>query len=197
MKKIKKPKKEDRRIKEYLKKIEKNPSLTAEEEKELAKRIEKEDKEAKKKLIETNLRLVIPIAKKYAKKYKKYIEKYVGLSPNIILFNLIQEGNEGLYKAVKKFDWRKSYKFSTYAGWWIEQTITRYLSYLPKLIEEERRRKKALAETKIREKQQFEKLKQYLEKINKIPVLTYEEEKQLWKKIYETNTQYILEHSIL
>lgn len=101
----------------YLKEIGKTPFLTAEEEKELAKRIEKNDEEAKKKLAQANLRLVVSIAK-----------KYVGRSPNLTLLDLIQEGNLGLFRAVEKFDWRKGYKFSTYATWWIRQAITRALA---------------------------------------------------------------------
>ena len=101
----------------YLKEIGKTPFLTAKEEKELAKRIEKGDKEAKEKLIKANLRLVVSIAK-----------KYVGKSPNLTLLDLIQEGNLGLFRAAEKFDWRKGYKFSTYATWWIRQAITRALA---------------------------------------------------------------------
>jgi RNA polymerase primary sigma factor len=101
----------------YLKEIGEVPFLTAEEEKDLAKRIEKGDIEAKKKLARANLRLVVSIAK-----------KYVGRSPNLTLLDLIQEGNLGLFRAVEKFDWRRGYKFSTYATWWIRQAITRALA---------------------------------------------------------------------
>src|SRR3989339_1710284 len=104
-------------IQMYLKEIGKSGFLSAKEEKELAKRIEANDEEAKNKLALANLRLVVSIAK-----------KYVGRSPNLTLLDLIQEGNLGLFKAVKKFDWRKGYKFSTYATWWIRQSITRALA---------------------------------------------------------------------
>jgi RNA polymerase primary sigma factor len=101
----------------YLKEIGKVPFLTAEEEKELSKKIESGDEEAKKKLTRANLRLVVSIAK-----------KYIGKSPNLTILDLIQEGNLGLFRAVEKFDWRKGYKFSTYATWWIRQAITRALA---------------------------------------------------------------------
>jgi len=101
----------------YLKEIGQVPFLTAEGEKELAKKIEKGDVEAKKKLARANLRLVVSIAK-----------KYIGRSPNLTLLDLIQEGNLGLFRAVEKFDWRRGYKFSTYATWWIRQAITRALA---------------------------------------------------------------------
>ncbi len=104
-------------IQMYLREIGKVHFLTAEEEKELAKRIEKGDMEAKRKLITANLRLVVSIAK-----------RYVGKSPNLTLLDLIQEGNLGLFRAAEKFDWRKGYKFSTYATWWIRQAITRALA---------------------------------------------------------------------
>ncbi len=107
----------------YLKEIGKVSFLTAEEEKELAKRIEKGDEEAKKKLTRANLRLVVSIAK-----------KYVGKSSKLTLLDLIQEGNIGLFRAVEKFDWRKGYKFSTYATWWIRQAITRALADQAKTI---------------------------------------------------------------
>ena len=103
-------------IQMYLKEIGKVPLLTQEEEIELAKRKEKGDKEAERKLIEANLRLVVSIAKKFT--------GVKGLS----LLDLIQEGNIGLFRAVEKFEYRKGYKFSTYATWWIRQAITRALA---------------------------------------------------------------------
>ncbi len=102
-------------VRQYLREIGKVPLLVAEEEVELAKRYEKKDKKAKDKLTESNLRLVVSIAKKYIGR---------GLS----LLDLIQEGNQGLIRAVEKYDWRKGYKFSTYATWWIRQAITRAIA---------------------------------------------------------------------
>src|ERR1035437_187746 len=104
-------------IQMYLKEIGQYPLLTGNEEKELAKRIENGDDDAKTLLMRANLRLVVSIAK-----------KYVGRSPDLTLLDLIQEGNLGLHKAVDKFDWTKGYKFSTYATWWIRQAITRALA---------------------------------------------------------------------
>jgi RNA polymerase primary sigma factor len=101
----------------YLREIGRVDLLKSEEEVSLAKRIEKSDLMAKKKLTEANLRLVVSIAK-----------KYVGRSHNLSLLDLIQEGNIGLFRAVEKFDYRKGYKFSTYATWWIRQAITRALA---------------------------------------------------------------------
>lgn len=102
-------------VRQYLREIGRVPLLTAEEEVELAKRYEKAEKRAKDKLTESNLRLVVSIAKKYIGR---------GLS----LLDLIQEGNQGLIRAVEKYDWRKGYKFSTYATWWIRQAITRAIA---------------------------------------------------------------------
>lgn len=102
-------------IQMYLREIGKIPLLTAEEEVSLAKRKEKGDREAEKKLIEANLRLVVSIAKKF-------------IGKSLSLLDLIQEGNIGLFRAVKKFEYRKGYKFSTYATWWIRQAITRALA---------------------------------------------------------------------
>jgi len=101
----------------YLKEIGQYSLISAADEKDLARRIEKGDGEAKNLLARANLRLVISIAK-----------KYVGRSSDLTLLDLIQEGNLGLFKAVEKFDWTKGYKFSTYATWWIRQSITRALA---------------------------------------------------------------------
>lgn len=102
-------------IQMYLREIGKIPLLSADEEVSLAKRKERGDKEAERKMIEANLRLVVSIAKKFVGK-------------QLSLLDLIQEGNIGLFRAVKKFDYRKGYKFSTYATWWIRQAITRALA---------------------------------------------------------------------
>jgi len=101
----------------YLREIGRVPLLTRKEEVELAKRIAQGDEQARKRLVAANLRLVVSIAKRYA--YR---------TPNLTLLDLIQEGNVGLFKAVDKFDWRKGYKFSTYATWWIRQAITRAIA---------------------------------------------------------------------
>ncbi len=102
-------------VRQYLREIGKVPLLDAEEEIELAKRYERNEKKAKDKLTESNLRLVVSIAKKYIGR---------GLS----LLDLIQEGNQGLIRAVEKYDWRRGFKFSTYATWWIRQAITRAIA---------------------------------------------------------------------
>ena len=102
-------------VRMYLKEIGKVPLLSAEEEIEIAKRMEEGDEEAKKKLTESNLRLVVSIAKRY-------------VGRGMLFLDLIQEGNLGLIKAVDKFDYRKGYKFSTYATWWIRQAITRAIA---------------------------------------------------------------------
>ncbi len=102
-------------VRQYLREIGKVALLTAEQEVELAKRFERREKAAKDMLTESNLRLVVSIAKKYIGR---------GLS----LLDLIQEGNQGLIRAVEKYDWRKGYKFSTYATWWIRQAITRAIA---------------------------------------------------------------------
>ncbi|MBS7329592.1 RNA polymerase sigma factor RpoD [Lacrimispora saccharolytica] len=102
-------------VRMYLKEIGKVPLLSAEEEIELALRMEQGDEEAKKKLAEANLRLVVSIAKRY-------------VGRGMLFLDLIQEGNLGLIKAVEKFDYRKGFKFSTYATWWIRQAITRAIA---------------------------------------------------------------------
>lgn len=102
-------------VRMYLKEIGKVPLLTAEEEVDLAKKMELGDLEAKKRLAEANLRLVVSIAKRY-------------VGRGMLFLDLIQEGNLGLIKAVEKFDYRKGYKFSTYATWWIRQAITRAIA---------------------------------------------------------------------
>jgi len=102
-------------VRMYLKEIGRIPLLSSEEEIELAKRMEEGDEEAKKKLSEANLRLTVSIAKRYSGRGMQFLD-------------LIQEGNLGLIKAVEKFDYRKGYKFSTYATWWIRQSITRAIA---------------------------------------------------------------------
>ena len=102
-------------VRMYLKEIGKVPLLSAEEEIELAKKMEEGDERAKQRLCEANLRLVVSIAKRY-------------VGRGMLFLDLIQEGNLGLIKAVDKFDWRKGYKFSTYATWWIRQAITRSIA---------------------------------------------------------------------
>ena len=105
----------NRSLKFYLKKIKKNRLLTHKEEIVLAKKVERGDQEAKARLIESNLKLVISIAKNY-------------LGRGLLFLDLIQEGNLGLIKAVEKFDHRRGFKFSTHATWWIRQTITRAIA---------------------------------------------------------------------
>lgn len=102
-------------VRMYLREIGKIPLLVAQNEIDLAKRIEKNSLAAKKKLTESNLRLVVSIAKKY-------------VGRGLTLLDLIQEGNQGLIRAVEKYDWRRGYKFSTYATWWIRQAITRAIA---------------------------------------------------------------------
>jgi len=102
-------------VRTYLREIGRIPLLRFDEEIELAKRIEKEDLAAKKKLTESNLRLVVSVAKKY-------------IGRGLTFLDLIQEGNQGLIKAVHKYDWRRGFKFSTYATWWIRQAITRAIA---------------------------------------------------------------------
>jgi len=102
-------------VRMYLKEIGKVPLLTAEEEVELAQKIEKGSLKARQKLIRSNLRLVVSIAKRY-------------VGRGLTFLDLIQEGNQGLMRAVEKYDWRRGYKFSTYATWWIRQAITRAIA---------------------------------------------------------------------
>lgn len=102
-------------VRMYLKEIGKVPLLSADEEIDLAKRMERGDSDAKRRLAEANLRLVVSIAKRY-------------VGRGMLFLDLIQEGNLGLIKAVEKFDYRKGYKFSTYATWWIRQAITRAIA---------------------------------------------------------------------
>ncbi len=102
-------------VRMYLKEIGRIPLLTFDQEIDLAKKVEKADKAAKQALITANLRLVVSIAKKY-------------VGRGLTLLDLIQEGNQGLIRAVEKYDWRRGYKFSTYATWWIRQSITRAIA---------------------------------------------------------------------
>ncbi|MEK7193348.1 MAG: sigma-70 family RNA polymerase sigma factor [Patescibacteria group bacterium] len=107
----------------YLKEIGRTALLTKDEERELAKRAEKSDEEARQKLMKANLRLVVSIAK-----------RYINRTPNLSILDLIQEGNIGLSRAVEKFDYRRGFKFSTYATWWIRQAITRALADFSRTI---------------------------------------------------------------
>ena len=102
-------------VRMYLKEIGRIPLLNFDQEIDLAKRVEKGDDEAKKILVNSNLRLVVSIAKKY-------------VGRGLTLLDLIQEGNQGLIRAVEKYDWRRGFKFSTYATWWIRQSITRAIA---------------------------------------------------------------------
>ncbi len=102
-------------VRMYLKEIGRIPLLNFDQEIELAKKVEKGDEEAKKILVNSNLRLVVSIAKKY-------------VGRGLTLLDLIQEGNQGLIRAVEKYDWRRGFKFSTYATWWISQSITRAIA---------------------------------------------------------------------
>jgi len=104
-------------VQSYLREIGKISLLTPEEERALAKKVDQDDEQARKKMIEANLRLVVSIAK-----------RYIGRSSNMNFLDLIQEGNIGLSKAVDKFNYKKGFKFSTYATWWIKQAITRALA---------------------------------------------------------------------
>lgn len=139
-------------IKLYFKDIEKIPLLSHEEEIELAKRIKKGDSRARRKMVHANLRLVVNIAKKYA---------YAGVP----LLDLIEEGNIGLIKAVKKYDYRKGYRFSTYAAWWIKQYIMRAIANQGKTI----RIPVYMVETIVKYKKTIEALKH---KLKRTPALS-------------------------
>jgi RNA polymerase primary sigma factor len=110
-------------VRQYLREIARAPLLTAKEEVELAQRAEEGDEEAVQRLIRSNLRLVVHVAKRY-------------LNRGMPLMDLIQEGNFGLMRAVQKFDWRRGFRFSTYATWWIRQAITRSISDKARTIQE-------------------------------------------------------------
>jgi RNA polymerase primary sigma factor len=136
-------------IRSYLKQIRKTPLLTPKEEKALSRRIKKGDEKARQKMIRANLRLVINIAKRYI---------HLGMP----LMDMIEEGNIGLMKAVDKFNPRKGYRFSTYAAWWIKQSITRAISEQVKMI----RTPAYLNELLVRWKKTSERLSQ---KLNRQP----------------------------
>ena len=122
---------EDDSLKSYFDQIKKTPLLTFEEELELSRRIEQGDTAARQKLVESNLRLVVKIAKSY-------------LTPDVSFLDLVQEGNVGLLKAASKYDHRKKVRFSTYASWWIKQSITRALSNKRRQIRLPHRKEDAL-----------------------------------------------------
>ncbi len=134
-------------IQMYLREIGQYPLIKAADEIALAKRIEAGDEEAKNLLAKANLRLVVSLAKKYVRR-----------SPDLTLLDLIQEGNIGLFKAVEKFDWRRGFKFSTYAMWWIRQSITRALADQSRTI----RIPVHMVETISKYKQIFKKMSQEL-----------------------------------
>jgi len=148
---LKKPERYDRgsgdSIQMYLKEIGRYELLTQAQERSLAQRIEQNDEEAKNLLARANLRLVVSIAK-----------KYMGRSSDLTLLDLIQEGSLGLFKAVEKFDWRRGFKFSTYATWWIRQAITRALADQSRTI----RIPVHMVETIAKHKQTVRKLSQEL-----------------------------------
>jgi RNA polymerase primary sigma factor len=121
----------DDNLQAYFRQIKKNPLLSFEEEIELSKRIQKGDEEAKQKLIEANLRLVVKISKAY-------------VTNDVSLLDLVQEGNLGLIKAAAKYDYRKNVRFSTYAAWWIKQSIVRSLSNKRRAIRLPHRKEEAL-----------------------------------------------------
>ncbi|MBU4030819.1 sigma-70 family RNA polymerase sigma factor [Patescibacteria group bacterium] len=110
--------KERNPVSEYIEKISKIPVLSKKEERKLTKKIAKGDQNAKKKLVESNLRLAFSIASRYTRNWRNEV---------LDILDLIQEGNTGLFRAVEKFDWRKGYKFSVYASWWIKAAILKLL----------------------------------------------------------------------
>lgn len=134
-------------IRQYLKQIRKTALLTAKEEKDLSRRIKKGDEKARQRMIQSNLRLVVNMAKRYI---------HLGMP----LMDMIEEGNIGLMKAVVKFDPRKGYRFSTYAAWWIKQSITRAISEQVKMI----RTPAYLNEMLVRWKKTNERLSQKLKR---------------------------------